>query len=425
MKKYLFLLLSTCFLFACGGSSDEPSPNPEPVKPAEKAPVTIMTYLFANNNLSSVLEANIGTMYDGLAKMKKSATLLVYMDGKVKFGTNQADHVILKYETDGHGNINGMEALDKSYSLDDILSVGKIVKEYSTQNSADKGVMTKVLKDMISASSSEKLGLVVGSHGSAWLKDIATSRAIGPDGSNANSITVADMADAMEATGKTFDFLLFDACYMATGEVCYEFKDVTNYQIASVLEIPGYGFPYDMLMNDLYKGTVDGYKKTCDYFVQHYQQIYNADDASNRSDYVWATISLVDSKEMQALTDEFKQQIIAHKDALANFDIKGIQEYGRKPAQNLSLDMRQFVKVLNNGTVPASFDAQMNKAILHKNCMEKGYYGSYNYDIDKQNYCGLGVYVPLDGYDKWNSHFKTIDWFTAAGWNEVTFSWDF
>ena len=34
MKKYLFLLLSTCFLFACGGSSDEPSPNPEPVKPA-------------------------------------------------------------------------------------------------------------------------------------------------------------------------------------------------------------------------------------------------------------------------------------------------------------------------------------------------------------------------------------------------------
>lgn len=425
MKKYLFLLLSSCILFACGGSSDDPSPDPEPLKPAEKAPLTIMAYFFANNNLSNVLEANIGAMYDGLTSMKKSATLLVYIDGKTKFGPNQASHVILKYETDGYGNINGMEALDETYSLDDILSVGKIVKEYPTQNSSDKAVMTKVLKDMIGASSSDRVGLVVGSHGSAWLEDISTSRAIGPDGANSNSITVADMADAMEDTGKTFDFLLFDACYMATGEVCYEFKDVTNYQIASVLEIPGYGFPYDMLMDDLYKGTIDGYKSTCNYFVKHYQQIYDADDASNRSDYVWATISLIDSKEIQALTDEFKQQIIANKDALADFDIKDIQEYGRKPAKNLSLDMRQLVKVLNNGTVPASFDAQMSKTILHKNCMEKGYYGSYNYDIDKQNYCGLGVYVPLDGYTKWNTYFKTIDWYEAAGWSAVDFSWEF
>lgn len=421
MKKYLFLLLSSCILFACGGGSegDEPKPEPTPV-PVEKAPLTIMAYLVANNNLNNVLEANIGTMYDGLAGMKSSATLLVYIDGKTGFGANKADHVILKYETDGKGNINGMEALDYSYSLDDILGVAKIVKEYSEQTSTNKDVMTKVLKDMISASNTTRYGLVAGAHGSAWLKDISTSRAFGPDGANSNSITMADMADAMEETGKTFDFLLFDACYMGSGEVIYEFKDAAKYQIVSAMEIPGYGFPYDMLMNDLYKGTVDGYKKACDYFVNHYQQLYDEGE-----DYVWATVALVDSKEIPGLTNEFKQQIVANKEALADFDITGIQEYGRKPGKNLSIDMRHFVKKLNKESVPASFDTQMAKTVLHKASMAKGRYGSYNYDVDAQNFCGLGVYVPLEGYTKWNDYFKTIDWFEAAGWNEVTFSWDF
>jgi hypothetical protein len=45
--------------------------------------------------------------------------------------------------------------------------------------------------------------------------------------------------------------------------------------------------------------------------------------------------------------------------------------------------------------------------------------------VDTANYCGLGVYIPIRYNDNWNDFFKTISWYTVAGWNEVTFSWDF
>jgi len=37
----------------------------------------------------------------------------------------------------------------------------------------------------------------------------------------------------------------------------------------------------------------------------------------------------------------------------------------------------------------------------------------------------LGIYVPVEARPKWNTYFKTLDWYTAAGWSEVDFSWDF
>ena len=94
MKKWLFLLCTIACLWACGEKGDIPVP-PEPIQ-VEKAPLTILAYLVANNNLDDDLLANIGTMYDGLATMDKAATLLVYWDGKTPIGANKSSHLILK-----------------------------------------------------------------------------------------------------------------------------------------------------------------------------------------------------------------------------------------------------------------------------------------------------------------------------------------
>ena len=80
------------------------------------------------------------------------------------------------------------------------------------------------------------------------------------------------------------------------------------------------------------------------------------------------------------------------------------------------------MKELNGGTVPSQFDAQLNKTVIYKGCMETA--RPSNYGVDVANYCGLGIYVPVSNRKKWNTYFKTIDWYTASGWNEVTFSWD-
>ena len=256
MKKCLLTLVVAGMLSGCSGN-DVPTPEP----PANEN-MTILSYLVANNNLNSALKVNIGTMYDGLAIMDKPATLLVYWDGQSSIGPNSATHLILKYHTDGKGNINGMKALDYDVPLNDVLEAGEIVKEYPEQVSTDKDVMKRVLKDMAQLAASDKLGIIIGSHGSSWLNTITVNgRAIGYDGSTSNAISLPDMVNAFEGVGKKFEFILFDSCFMGTAEVAYAFRNVADYQISSAMEVPAYGFPYDVFMGELYEGTVSNCMK--------------------------------------------------------------------------------------------------------------------------------------------------------------------
>lgn len=404
MKKFL---VGICALFvllvSCGKNDDTPQPKPVP-----SSEITILAYLVANNNLDDYLLTNIGAMYDGLAEMDQQATLLVYWDGKTKIGSNKAQHLILKYVTDGKGNINGLPALDMNATLNDVLDEAEIVKEYDTQVSVDKTVMSKVLKDMVSLAPSSKLGLVFGSHGSSWLNSIHT-RAFGQDGKNYDTILIPDMVEAISSTNKKYEFILFDACYMGTAEVAYAFRHVCDYQISSVMEVPAYGFPYEDFMKYLYKGNVENYKLVCKSFVDFHQG-------------AWGTVALIDSKEVGSLVSEIKKEIVEHKDDLADYDVSDLQEYGRTSGPYIAYDLGQMISDLNDGNVPSTFSSQMDKTILYKGCIEKA---MSNYAVDAANYCGLGIYIPVEKRPKWNEYFKTLDWYTASGWSEVTFSWKF
>ena len=420
-KNWLWTVCICLLMVSCNGEDDL---QPNPPTPAETAPVTVLGYLIANNNLDNFMMFNICIMYNGLAQMTVPATLLVYWDGETSIGANNSKHLILKYETDGKGKINGKTALDYSV-FDNYVQFNKavvdeaiILKEYTEQVSTDKKVMAKVLQDMVTFSPTQKHGLVVGSHGSSWYNTIYT-RALGYDGNKSNSINLPDMVDAMESVGKPFEFILFDACYMATTEVAYELRRVADYQISSVMEVPAYGFPYDYFMSHLYKGTVEGYKKVCQSFVDYYQEVYESGDDA------WGTIALIDSKEMDNMARAISEQIVAHKDVLANYDPYEIQEYGREMGHGIAYDLEHFVKDLNGGELPIAFKEQLDKTVLYKGCLEKARYDYYDYDVDASNYCGLGIFIPQESKWKFNPYFKTIDWYTASGWNEVTFSWNF
>ena len=419
MKRWFLLTTFVLILTSCG-NDDGGDLSPEPPLSSEEASLTILAYLIADNNLDLALRVNIGAMYDGLAEMQMPATLLVYWDGKTSMGKNSSTHLILKYQTDGRGNINGYPALDEDAYLDEILEMAEVVKEYPSQVSTDKAIMSQVLQDMVRMSPTERVGLVAGSHGSAWLNTISTvGRSFGQDGSVNNTILNVDFVEAMKSTGKTFDFLLFDACYMGTTEVCYDFREVVDYQIVSVMEVPAYGFPYDVLMKDLYAGTVEGYQQVCKSFIDYYQYIYDEEPIVPS----WATVSLVDSKEMETLANQVKFQIVGNKEALVNFNVNDLQEYGRDSGKYIAFDLGQFIKKLNEGTMPNAFKTQLDKTILYKGCLEKA--RPTTYSVDVANYCGMGLYIPVNSRPKWNAWFKTLDWFTASGWNEVDFSWNF
>ena len=415
LKRFWGVFLLFGLLVACT-EDDEPTVNPEPT-PADES-VTVLSYMIANNNLDDFMVQNVCIMYDGLAVMTEPATLLIYWDGQTAVGKNKSKHLILKYETDGKGKINGKKALETTSSWKEVFDEAVILKEYPDQLSTDKEVMATVLQDMAKFSPTQNLGLIVGSHGSSWYNTIYT-RALGYDGSTSNAINLPDMVEAMETLEKPFEFILFDACYMGTMEVAYEFRHVADYQISSVMEVPAYGFPYDYFLGDLFKGTVEGYKEVCQSFVDYYKSVYDEGKTA------WGTIALIDSKEVENMTQAVREQIVAHKDTLASYVPKRIQEYGRQAGQGIAHDLEHFVKDLNGGETPQAFAEQLEKTVLYKGCLEEARYTPYNYDVDAANYCGLGIYIPQSNKSKWNPYFKTLDWYEASGWNEVTFSWGF
>ena len=415
LKRFWGVFLLFGLLVACT-EDDEPTVNPEPT-PADES-VTVLSYLIANNNLDDFMVQNVCIMYDGLAVMTEPATLLIYWDGQTAVGKNKSKHLILKYETDGKGKINGKKALETTSSWKEVFDEAVILKEYPDQLSTDKEVMATVLQDMAKFSPTQNLGLIVGSHGSSWYNTIYT-RALGYDGSTSNAINLPDMVEAMETLEKPFEFILFDACYMGTMEVAYEFRHVADYQISSVMEVPAYGFPYDYFLGDLFKGTVGGYKDVCQSFLDYYKSVYDEGKTA------WGTIALIDSKEVEGMTQAVRQQIVAHKDTLASYLPKRIQEYGRQAGQGIAHDLEHFVRDLNGGETPQAFAEQLEKTVLYKGCLEEARYTPYNYDVDATNYCGLGIYIPQSNKSKWNPYFKTLDWYEASGWNEVTFSWGF
>ncbi|MBE6280963.1 MAG: clostripain [Bacteroides sp.] len=417
MKKWFVILLTPLIFTACDGKDDIPTPS-QPEK--EQASITVWSYLVADTNIKTDLRNNIKTMYEGLSQLDKKATLLIYWDGGNSDIYLKSSPCILKYETDGYGNINGIAARDSSYSLRTIAEYGEIVKEYDMQLSTNKDVMTSILKDMKSFSPQSKIVMSAGSHGSAWINTITarSARSFGQDGERTNNtITTSDMAKAITNAGIKLELLLFDACMMGTAEVCYDFKDATNYLITSPLDVPAPGFPYNYLLDNLYEGTISGYTEACKAYVDYYATYPGG----------WASIALYDCKQIEALAAEVKQQLNGKKDALYEYNpvSKGLQHYGLNPGATdfkfISFDMKQFMEDLNDGVVPTNIQNQLTKTVLYADCLEN----TEHYTIEKVHYCGMGMYIPIKEREHWNTYFKTISWYKAAGWDNVSFSWGF
>lgn len=427
MKK-IRLVMGLLLAFAVSACHKEEVPEVQ----RNEGEMTIMAYFVADNNLDEYLKQNVTMMCQGLQKMTVPATLLVYWDGKTGNPNNKYwnEPCILKYVTDGKGRLNG-QAVDLgatggqariAYTHADTLAweAAEVIPT-SYGRSTDKENMIGVLKQMIGLSPSALYyGLIAGSHGSGWLKYITgkNARSFGQDGSSIeqdgsprNTISTGEMAEAVAAAGKKMDFVLFDACMMGCVEVCYEFRDVADYLITSVVDVPSIGFPYDEMLPMLYRHKVEGYEEACRTYVAFYEKL--------RSRGYWGTMSLVNCAELDALTAQVRAQLEEHAERLVDYNPVHLQQYGlnrRAPAfKYISFDMKQFVEDLNGQQCPPSFAGQLEKTVLYAGYVEN----TSNYTIDGRHFCGLGMYVPVSSKNYWNEYFSTLSWYDAAGWSAV------
>ena len=389
--------------------------------PEEKIPVksgrTILAYLISNNrsgNLDKNLKQNLVDMYSGLAETTDSCTLLVYYRPYENDADGLEGPTILKYNSDGNGNINGRPSLTGGD-----LNAGRVIqesdgiscfKEEQNHTSTSPETMKRILGLMVNMSPSQSYGLVFGSHGTSWMPgNTVSGRSFGDDAGY--NINIPEMSDVLEEvfSGKQLDFILFDACMMATAEVCYEFKDVTDYLIGAVVETHVYGHPYDIVLPKLYEKNVP-YDEVCDDYIDYSRQLG-----------AWGTCAAVDCSKMDDLAEWVGANLEVYSDKFASLDKDAIQQYGVSSFKYFSFDIVDCFKNLNDGDTPEGLENVINKVVVAKDALYGIQYpivGNSLYTIDEDRFCGIGMYLPnLVSKSSWNSYYKTLSWYKAVGWD--------
>lgn len=406
MKKILLLFLSVLTFISC---SDE---IPEE-KVSLKSGRTVLAYLISNNsstNLDSYLKQNLVDMYSGLTQTTDSCTLIVYYRPYDNDNSGLTGPCLLQFNSDGKGNINNKKCLQ-----DADLTPAKVIGEAfcspytdKNHNATDPATMVRILEDMVKLSPSTNYGLIFGSHGTSWMPgNEVAGRSFGDDAGY--NINIPEMADALESvfSSRQLDFILFDACMMATAEVCYEFKDVTDYLIGSVVETHVYGYPYGVILPKLYKAEVN-YGEICNNYID-----YSRDKG-------WGLCSVIDCKKINELTDWVYANLGNYSERLPLFDMDDVQQYGVSSFKYFSLDIVDLFKVLNNGTAPGSLEEVVSKVVIAKDGLfGDGYEVVGTLELDENRFCGIGMYIPYKvKKDNWNTYYETLSWYNAVGWGQ-------
>ena len=423
MKKWLYTLL-VIVLAACSNEIPEQ-------QPAKRSGRTVLAYLISNNkagSLDTYLRDNIIDMYTALGNMKESCTLLVFYRPYTD-DTPLGKPTLMSFYADGRGNINNQAVLTgQELTFDAVCSIAE-KKEYTmnSQIATDPAVMKKVFTDVQTVAPSDSYGLILGSHATGWMKgNSVQSKAFGDDGGY--NIDIPDLANVLKKSfSEKLDFVLFDACMMGNAEVGYELKDVTSHCIASVMETPVYGFPYDQILPYLYTENID-YPAVCHEFMSF-----------NKTNNLWGTCAVMDCSQMENLASAVKAKLSEWQDALSSVSMQNVQQYGVNSYKYFSYDVLDFFRELGrkSGVVKttdlneaiASVQSALNQAVIAKDCLSGVDYDFDGLVIDGTRFCGIGMYIPKEvndyvpdniSWNNWNSYYeRSISWYRAAGWADL------
>lgn len=419
MKKWLYTLL-VVVLAACSNEIPEQ-------QPAKRSGRTVLAYLISNNagtSLDNDLRNNVIDMYTALGNIKESCTLLVFYRPYTG-DTPLSNPTLMSFYTDGRGNVNNQPVLSgDNLTFEAVCQIAQ-KKEYTmnSQIATDPAVMKEVFTDMQIVAPSDSYGLILGSHASGWMKgNSVQSKAFGDD--DGYNIDIPDLADVLKNSfSEKLDFVLFDACMMGTAEVGYELRETTSYCIASVMETPVYGFPYDQILPYLYSENVD-YSAVCHEFVSF-----------NKTNNLWGTCAVMDCSQMENLASAVKAKLSEWQDALSSVSMQNVQQYGVGTFRYFSYDVLDFFRELGGKSGVAETDLNeaissiqtvLDEVVIAKECIPNPSYPNTIFSVDETRFCGIGMYIPEEynpyvaNKTAWNDYYEqSISWYHAAGWDDL------
>ncbi len=391
----LSTLMSSCSLF----NSDKYTP------PTHVDQTLIMFFPWSTNLLDPYFYYNIEDMLEGIGVNPPSSARIL---GCLQHAEAGKAEIFELYYDKSTGKSDKM--LQKTYSSIDFTT--------------EAGIKT-MLNDIKSLSSSDRYSLIVSSHGMGWVpvptsgesqamvqrmqsnrissneEPLYITRFYGGTTTSTQTNTTT-LRDAIANSNiQHLEYLLFDACYMSTIETAYEFRNVTNYIIASPTEIMGYGFPYSSICEYMF-GDVDFQS-----IVDSFQEFY-----ATYSGGPYGTIGVTDCSEVDALAALMSE--INTKYTLGVSKLASVQRLdGYDPV--IFYDMGSYVSLLcSDETLLNSFNEQLEKTVPYRAHTDRYYANGFGtYPIG--TFCGITISDPtLNADDGVISSKLNTEWWKAT-----------
>lgn len=339
---------------------------------------TVLIYMAGDNSLSSFVEDNMKMIEEGCKNADLgNGNIIAYIDER------GATPGLYQFRKDKNGIVSR-----------------NLIKEYEEENSASPENLRSVITTVKEQFPSESMGIVLWSHGTAWLPSNLDSylRSFGQDGNN--YMELDDLSYVLNDFH--FDFILFDACYMASIEVVYALRNCTDYIIGSATEILADGFPYNEITPMLLNADVTG---IADSFYNHYDQMSGV----SRS----ASVSVVKTSELDNLADACRNILSRQtEESLYNIDLYQVQALEYLTWNNHKLyDMEDYLSQIASNEEYTNLKTAMDKAIIYKACTPENYFAQCgSITIDK--FSGLSIYAYQKNYPKLNDWYDQLEWAT-------------
>ena len=395
----VLLLLLALLVSCCRG----PEVKPDVVGKGCTARKTLLVYMMAENSLNYYASLDVDEILQAVPSIPRDCRLFVYVDDSSFPQLTQYYRM-----TSGETGCSRFQPFNTDVCSSDTAALGT--------------VLDFILKDY----PTETLDLIMWSHGDGWLRgplNSAPQRSIGIDnGKNSSSnkvtetIEVEELAALLEALPTKVDRLMFDACFMQCVESAYALRNAAEWIIASPAEIPGDGALYSTLVPDFFNS--DGPEDIMDSYIKAYE----AEPAG-------AVLSAVHTGYMQNLADATYAYVIKYFNSEKKREYTDVFSYlpgGRyngSPAYPSYFDMNVVMKKYLTADEYIGWREVFDSAVAYVASSAKWYSAVCGRVIGYEMSVGGGMsmYMPqhYSRNEKFNSDFKTTEWYSAAGWQQA------
>lgn len=365
-------------------SSDEPTPEPDPVIGSETAERAILVYAVNNSNLSDSFVADSIEMLKAVKEVNDiNKRLVVYCTDKDRNGCTL-------YEA--------TKVDDARYNFTSLIKYDRNVMSTHPER------ISAVINDFTSLYPNAAYDLIFWGHGTSWkyndsdhMIDTPTVQAYGGE-SNKDWTNIDELAAAIP--DNKFETIWFDCCYMSGIEVIYQFRNKCHTFVGYPTEVWEGGMAYDETLPYLMRETPD--------ITGAAEAFFNFYKKRNRS----ATVTVLDISQIEPLAD-------AVRAIIENGDIRPessqLLNYSRDKMP--FYDLRQFMAKtaeLNADsetatTLTENLDRALANMVLYMDASDRNFSKVL---WNRDNISGISTHFFKDSSSQDDEYYRTLDWYT-------------